>query len=220
MEGNSAGHDSRNIACKNVSPTSHSVTCSLTLLLTRRFVPTLCGLLMLRYLSFACLAFLGLPSFLLAHEEALYRSEEYNAGQHGEYVEQHFVSTNVTAPRLNLMRPYGTCDDGSYLFIAPRGEKTQSSVCILDASGSLVWTSNDYHGQAYNLQVQEYHGESYLTFWAGDNSVGGHGVGQYFMVRHAASWAIKATSLTGRGHAAGPALQSLSHRDRGERLPD
>ncbi|KAK1814756.1 hypothetical protein LTR12_010892 [Friedmanniomyces endolithicus] len=137
---------------------------------------------MLRYLSFACLAFLGLPSFLLAHEEALYRSEEYNAGKHGDYVEQHFVSTNVTAPRLNFMRPYGTCDDGSYLFIAPRGEKTQSSVCILDASGSLVWTSNDYHGQAYNLQVQEYHGESYLTFWAGDNSVGGHGVGQYFML--------------------------------------
>ncbi|KAK0253134.1 hypothetical protein LTS09_011805 [Friedmanniomyces endolithicus] len=128
------------------------------------------------------LALLGLPSFLLAHEEALYRSEEYNAVQQGEYVEQHFISTNVTAPRINFMRPYDICDDGSYLFIAPRGEKTQSSVCILDASGSLVWTSNDYHGQAYNLQVQEYHGESYLTFWAGDNSVGGHGVGQYFML--------------------------------------
>ncbi|KAK3112039.1 hypothetical protein LTR53_012104, partial [Teratosphaeriaceae sp. CCFEE 6253] len=138
---------------------------------------------MLRYLSYSCLAFLGLFSTLSwAHEEALFRSQEYNAGQRGEYVEQHFVSTNITAPRLNFMRLYGTCDDGSYLFIAPRGEKTKSSVCILDASGNFVWSTSDYHGQAYKLQVQEYHGQSYLPFWAGDNAVGGHGVGRYFML--------------------------------------
>jgi len=138
---------------------------------------------MFRPLSYHCLAFIALASSLAAaHDEALFRSTEYNAGQYGEYVLQRFTSTNVTAPRLNFMRPFTNCNDGSLLFIAPRGEKANSSVCILDATGSLVWTTNDYHGQAYNLQVQEYKGEQYLTFWAGDNSVGGHGVGQYFML--------------------------------------
>ena len=132
---------------------------------------------MLRWLSYSSLALaIVFSTFSAAHDEALYKSTEYNGGQYGEYVAQRFVSTNVTAPRVNFMRPFTDCDDGSLLFIAPRGEKANSSVVILDATGALVWTTSDYHGQAYNLQVQEYRGESYLTFWAGDNSVGGHGV--------------------------------------------
>lgn len=49
-------------------------------------------------------------------------------------------------------------------------------------SGTLIWTTNQYYGQVYNLQVQEYKGKKYLTFWAGNDSVGGHGVGKYYMV--------------------------------------
>jgi hypothetical protein len=121
---------------------------------------------------------------VLAHDEAEYNSQEYERGQWGEYVTQTFVSSNVTAPKVNFAKAFTDpkCDDGSYLFIAPRGEKANTSVCILDASGSLIWTTSDYAGQAYNLQVQEYKGKDYLTFWAGNNSIGGHGVGKYYMV--------------------------------------
>ncbi|KAK4903430.1 hypothetical protein LTR27_000361 [Elasticomyces elasticus] len=118
-----------------------------------------------------------------AHDEAYHDSGRYNAGQHGDYVEQRFVSTNVKAPKLNFMRPFTKCNDGSYLFLAPRGSVMNSSVCILDATGSLVWTSSDFEGQAYNLQVQQYLGKDYLTFWAGDNSLGGgHGDGRHYML--------------------------------------
>ncbi|KAK3669909.1 hypothetical protein LTR78_010220 [Recurvomyces mirabilis] len=135
-------------------------------------------------------AFLGCLAFLLmtfipdceAHNEALQQSNEYNYGVLGPYVTNSFVSTDVTAPKLNFMKPFTACDDGSYIFLAPRGETANSSVCILDATGSLIWTTHQYHGQAYNLQAQTYKGEQYLTFWAGDNSVGGHGVGQYYML--------------------------------------
>jgi hypothetical protein len=147
------------------------------------------------------LAMLGLvfhpvPS-ALAHDEALYNSQEYNNGQLGQYVTQTFVSTYVTAPKVNFAKSFTNpaCDDGSYLFIAPRGEKAKSSVCILDASGSLVWTTDDYEGQAYNLQVQEYKSKKYLTFWAGNNSIGGHGVGKYYMVGITKDQAYHDTSI-------------------------
>ncbi|KAK3629071.1 hypothetical protein LTR56_006532 [Elasticomyces elasticus] len=127
-----------------------------------------------------------------AHDEAYHDSGRYNAGQYGDYVEQRFVSTNVTAPKLNFMRPFTNCNDGTYLFLAPRGSVMNSSICILDATGNLVWTSSDFEGQAYNLQVQQYLGKDYLTFWAGDNSLGGgHGDGKHYMVLpHAAERAI------------------------------
>lgn len=57
---------------------------------------------------------------------------------------------------------------------------------ILDGDGNLVWTdhfSNKFGGQAYDLRVQNYRGEEYLTFWLGDDRVRGHGAGHYYMVR-------------------------------------
>jgi hypothetical protein len=35
----------------------------------------------------------------------------------------------------------------------------------------------------YNLQAQEYKGNKYITFWAGNDAVGGHGAGKYYMVK-------------------------------------
>lgn len=134
---------------------------------------------MARLLSAALLLF---ADRTYARDETLYQSDEYNLGGLGKYVEQTFVSTKVTAPRLNVIKPFTKCDDGSYLFLAPRGEVANSTLVILDHNGSLVWTSGEYEGEAYNLQVQEWRGEKYLTFWAGDNSVRGHGVGLHYML--------------------------------------
>ena len=49
-------------------------------------------------------------------------------------------------------------------------------------SGSLVWGPDRHYGEVYNFQVQQYKGEDYLVFWAGDDSIGGHGEGKYYMV--------------------------------------
>ncbi|KAK5121600.1 hypothetical protein LTR85_004772 [Meristemomyces frigidus] len=65
--------------------------------------------------------------------------------------------------------------------MAPRGSVAQPRPMILDAAGNPVWVAEHHYGNVYNLMVQEYRGEPYLTFWAGNDAVGGHGEGSYFM---------------------------------------
>lgn len=153
----------------------------------------------------ACLLLVSYFSRCFADEGPLLRSSEYNDGAYGKYVTETFQTINATAPRLNIVKPFTNCDDGSLIFIAPRGEIANSSLCIFDASGHLVWTYDQYYGQAYNLQVQQYNGEKYLTYWAGDNSVGGHGVGNYYMVRMNRTGRPLLTDLS----SAGPALPAV-----------
>lgn len=54
--------------------------------------------------------------------EGLVQDADYNEGAYGRYVTQTFRSANVTVPRLNMDMPFSNCDDGSYLFVTPRGE--------------------------------------------------------------------------------------------------
>lgn len=79
------------------------------------------------------------------------------------------------------------CADGRLYFLTPRGWRVRApGPMILDpADGSLIWSAhfgNAFGGQAYDLKVQRYRGEDYLTFWLGDDRVRGHGAGEYYMV--------------------------------------
>ncbi|KAK4544628.1 hypothetical protein LTR36_004200 [Oleoguttula mirabilis] len=132
------------------------------------------------------LAFSFLLGPCLADVQPYSNSAEYDKGDYGRWVTQTFLSSQVIAPVLNVRKPFTECDDGSYLFVAPRGGGVaKATPMILDAAGSLVWAAEQHYGNVYNLMVQEYHGEPYLTFWAGDDAVGGHGVGNYYMLdRH------------------------------------
>ena len=68
--------------------------------------------------------------------------------------------------------------------ISLRGDKVElkgQSPMIFDGKGNLVWMNATY-GETFGLGVQTYKGKKYLTFWQGDDSVGGHGEGYYFMV--------------------------------------
>lgn len=60
------------------------------------------------------------------------QSLEYNLGAYGLYVNRTFQSSNVLAPRLNFEKPFTACDDGSYIFVTPRGEVVDSAPYILD----------------------------------------------------------------------------------------
>ncbi|KAL4988943.1 ASST-domain-containing protein [Aspergillus falconensis] len=76
------------------------------------------------------------------------------------------------------------CKDGLFTFLSPRGEGVAArGPTILDQEGELVWTSESTaYGAAYNLDVQEYKGNQYLTFWEGDDKVNGHGAGTIHML--------------------------------------
>ncbi|KAF2717933.1 hypothetical protein K431DRAFT_275769 [Polychaeton citri CBS 116435] len=107
-------------------------------------------------------------------------------GDYGSYSTVGFVSSSVKAPKANWVRWSSECDDGLYYFLTPKGWKVPSpGPMILDADGSLIWThhyENNFGGQAYDLRVQQYKGEEYLTVWLGDDRVKGHGFGQFLML--------------------------------------
>ncbi|KAK4506138.1 hypothetical protein PRZ48_004103 [Zasmidium cellare] len=128
--------------------------------------------------------FTAFLSICLADITPFYANDKYNKGDYGKYATQTFKSNpEVTAvPVVNFMKPFTNCDDGSYLFVAPRGAVAPSTPMILDMRGSPVWASTKRYGQVYNLQVQTYKGKEYLTFWGGNDAVGGHGIGEYFML--------------------------------------
>ena len=127
---------------------------------------------------------------LLTKREGDYRPQIYDAsvdgGSYGSYPAYDFVSSKLKAPRTNLLQWSPECDDGLNYFITPRGwSVAEPGPMILDGDGSMVWSqhfANDFGGQAYDLRVQEYRGEDFLTFWLGDDTVRGHGAGCFYMV--------------------------------------
>ena len=111
---------------------------------------------------------------------------DIDSGRHGSYPVHEFISTRLRAPQVNFLQWHPECDDGLYYFLTPRGWKVSDpGPMILDAAGNLIWSKhfdNKFGGQAYDLKVQKYLGEDYLTFWLGDDTIRGHGAGSYYMV--------------------------------------
>jgi hypothetical protein len=137
----------------------------------------------MRFLFSVGVACLSWVAWCLADQQAFVNDDRYNKGDYGHFPHQTFFSRDgIESPRPNFMKPFTNCDDGSYLFVSLRGNFAESKPYILDPAGNLVWTFDHYVGEVYNLQVQEYKGKSYITYWAGDDSVGGHGAGKYYML--------------------------------------
>lgn len=124
----------------------------------------------------------SLASTILADTEAFVNDDAFDRGWYGAYPVRTYVSTDITSPRLNVLSFSSECDTSLYTMISPRGVAVdEPSAMILDANGYLIWSQGGFN-QVYNLMVQEYHGEQYLTFWGGDDTVKGHGAGFYYMV--------------------------------------
>nr|POF15392.1 hypothetical protein CFP56_42281 [Quercus suber] len=112
---------------------------------------------------------------------------EADDGTLGYYPVRNYASAPaITSPQTNFLQWDEQCEDGQLYMMTPRGESLpQPGPMILDARGELVWAGHfdsPFGGQAYNLMVQTYRGEEYLTFWLGDDRVRGHGSGYYHMV--------------------------------------
>ncbi|KAJ5907159.1 uncharacterized protein N7473_004075 [Penicillium subrubescens] len=116
-----------------------------------------------------------------ADQEPRFRSQKYAKGFDGPYPLQRYRSADVSGPILNYWRRSVACQDGLYTILAPRGDSVrQSGPMIVDDQGHLVWFKR--YKSTYNANVYMYKGERYLTFWAGDDSVRGHGEGSYYML--------------------------------------
>jgi Arylsulfotransferase (ASST) len=64
-------------------------------------------------------------------------------------------------------------------FVAPYAGSGQAGPMILEPSGGLVWFKPmPTNTSATNLQVQEYEGKPVLTWWQGDDTVHGFGLGE------------------------------------------
>lgn len=121
-----------------------------------------------------------------AAERAAYNESIYN-GTFGSYpVRRYKTEGQLRSPEISWLQWSPECDDGRYNFIAPKGNVLYNpGPMILDNNGELIWSQffdNPFGGKAYGFRVQEYQGDSYLTFWTGNDAVRGHGAGIYYMV--------------------------------------
>ncbi|KAF8849296.1 hypothetical protein BDZ45DRAFT_697679 [Acephala macrosclerotiorum] len=118
-----------------------------------------------------------------ADEDVFHNDQAFDAAAYGVYPVQRYRSTDLVSPHVNVLQSSPECDSSLYTLLTPRGSSTSEPTgVILDHEGHLIWTSGWEGQQIYNLLVQEYKGESYLTFWAGNDAVGGHGAGFYYML--------------------------------------
>ena len=125
---------------------------------------------------------LHLPSSIRADSPPYLADPSYERGAYGSYPSQSFLSSDLIAPRLNVLKDSPKCQDGLFIFMAPRGKALTSTPMILDSHRNLVWSTKEYDN-VYNLRVQRYQGENFITFWTGEDQVRGHGAGEYYVVR-------------------------------------
>ena len=137
------------------------------------------------------LALFLLTTCILAHADNGPRPPAYNEsidnGDYGFYPTRSYVTQqDLMSPATNFLQWSPECDDGLYYFITPRGHSVPNpGPMILDRRGELVWShhfENTFGGEAYDLMVQSYQGQDYLTFWLGDDRIRGHGSGFYYML--------------------------------------
>ncbi|KAL2821830.1 ASST-domain-containing protein [Aspergillus cavernicola] len=124
-----------------------------------------------------------LLAFLLHLARALY--VPFPEPDHGEpWPTKIYHSSSILGPTVFFTSSIICNTDGEYTFLSPRGDGVSvRGPIIVDQEGELVWAS-DYHYQApvYNLDVQTYKGQDYITFWMGDADVAGHGDGAIYML--------------------------------------
>ncbi|KAL3487879.1 ASST-domain-containing protein [Aspergillus germanicus] len=121
------------------------------------------------------------PLLNLAHANGPYPSHDDVPEPWHPKVE--YRSTAIIGPPIEVVSNSIECRDGQYTFLSPRGDgMVAHGPTIVDQDGELVWTTTFNDLPVYNLDVNTYKGQDYLTFWAGDDKVDGHGDGSIYML--------------------------------------
>lgn len=104
----------------------------------------------------------------------------YDFGVYGAYPTRPHITSDLSSPDISVVAWDESCEKG-YVLVSPFGAAVpDGGPVILDSRGDLVWAATGFN-IVMNLKVQEYHGEHYLTFWAGHKE-GGIGIGDYYML--------------------------------------
>lgn len=108
---------------------------------------------------------------------------EYDKGGYGLFPEVKYKSSPLVGPHILRRKWDQRCEKSpGYVFLSPRGMLVgHPGPMILDNAGQMVW-HNEAFPIAYGVTVQQYRTEQYITFWAGNDQVIGHGSGSYYMV--------------------------------------
>lgn len=143
-----------------------------------------------------------IQSILAPSAELLRQLGQVDSSNVASYPTQKFFSSKVLAPHVSFPHRDPECDDGQYYFISPRGWKVRKAgPMILDDKGHVIWSNhfpNAFGGKAYDLRLQKYRGEDYLTFWLGDDRVRGHGAGHFYMLNSSYEIAYKVSGANGK----------------------
>ncbi|KAK6404079.1 hypothetical protein LTR95_018897, partial [Oleoguttula sp. CCFEE 5521] len=112
---------------------------------------------------------------------------DLDSGAEGSFPTHRFHTSPLRPPKVQFAEWSPQCfSPTSHLFLTPKGHKVKSpGPMILDPNGDLVWMhhfDNEFGGQAYNLQVQDWKGEKVLTIWLGDDRIRGHGSGEWWIL--------------------------------------
>jgi hypothetical protein len=130
--------------------------------------------------SFLVLRYLCVP--LLEYTYPGSRTSLLDSGIHGAYPLREYVSTDLTSPEANVVLSDYSCADGLVLLSVGGQSVKDGGPMILDMSGNLVWSAPGQFGDASaNTKIQQYHGEDFLTFWAGEK-LQESGLGSYYML--------------------------------------
>ncbi|THX47926.1 hypothetical protein D6D06_09380 [Aureobasidium pullulans] len=116
---------------------------------------------------------------------------------YGYYPYRSYQTTDLISPQFRTLVDSPECHDDRHVFFTPRGLSIEApGPMIVDSHGDLIWAKST-EGQAYDLTVQEYKGEQYLTYWVGDDRVRGHGAGDYYMLNTGYQEVHKISALNG-----------------------
>lgn len=119
-----------------------------------------------------------IDQFAIAGEDVITSTPE-TIHPGGSSEEQRFLSRPDLRPPIVTVTARSSATSPGEEFLAPYSGPGQAGPMILDAAGGLVWfKALPAHTSATNFQVQEYQGRPVLTWWQGDISVHGFGLGQ------------------------------------------
>ena len=117
-------------------------------------------------------------SFAIAEQDPITRTPEATHAGSASEVQSFYSRPDLHPPQLTVTAQSAAVAPG-YEFVAPYGGPGQAGPEILDPSGGVVWFEPmPAHRFATNFRVQEYEGEPVLTWWQGDISVHGYGLGE------------------------------------------
>ena len=116
--------------------------------------------------------------FTIAHQDAISSTPEtIHSGSPNE-IQSFRTRLDLRPPTLAVTARSPAVAPGDE-FVAPYDGPGQSGPMILDSGGGLIWFKALSRGtSATNFQVQEYAGKPVLTWWQGDISVHGFGLGE------------------------------------------